>query len=501
MRTATVYSTAIGTGLTMGLALGLVVGAPAARADTLPDAIAQAYPSNPTLQAQRARLRILDETYVQARTGYRPTVSVTATGTYNRTDPNARSGFESNSVDAALVASQPLYTGGRVSAAVRAAEADVLAGRQTLRVTEEQVLQQVIAAYADVRRDSQLAEIRRANVDVIKAQLDETTAKFDAGQLTRTDVATVRAQFAQARAALASARGQLKTSRAAYLAVIGTSPAKLDVEPALVGLPADVDQAFDIAENSNPALLAASLTEQASLARVAQAKAARMPTLAANASVDYGGRLAPFSDSHNQRGITAGLTLTQPLFSGGLISSQIRSALEQDAADRQGVEQARRATIQAVSNAWNGILTAHANLAASVEQQDAATLAFQGTQAEFRAGLRTVFEFVQAQQSVRDADLAVVNARHDQYVAQAALLAAIGRLDPASLGASVTAYDPRANFDHVRGGLASALDPVANAIDSLAPGPAPQPLDPHRGVARGSIKAGADKTGADIDKD
>src|SRR5437879_1033966 len=52
---------------TFALAMGAV-----AQAETLPDAIALAYQTNPTLQAQRASQRALDETYVQALTGYRP---------------------------------------------------------------------------------------------------------------------------------------------------------------------------------------------------------------------------------------------------------------------------------------------------------------------------------------------------------------------------------------------------------------------------------------------
>ena len=59
-----------------GLICGLSAGP--ASAETLAEAIALAYDSNPTLQAQRATQRALDENYVQARAGYRPTLSATA---------------------------------------------------------------------------------------------------------------------------------------------------------------------------------------------------------------------------------------------------------------------------------------------------------------------------------------------------------------------------------------------------------------------------------------
>ena len=350
----------------------------------------------------------------------------------------------------------------------------MLAGRESLRAQEATVLQQVISAYVDVRRDTEIVEIRRANVDVIKAQLDETTARFKVGQLTRTDVATVSAQHAQARAALAAALGQLKTSRAAYLTVIGRAPGTLAPQVPLPGAPKTLDEAFDTAEARNPLLLAASLKEQSDQALVAQARAARMPTVSASASFSRGAALGAYPDNNDQSTVVAGVTVTQPLFSGGLISSQIRAALEQDNADRQALEQARRTTIQSVSVAWNQILAARAGLAASREQKEAAALAFEGLTQEFHAGLRTVFELVQA------------------YGADAALLAAVGRLDVASLGLEARPYDPARNLDRVRGGPAALLDPVAGAVDGLNANGTPRRLDPHLGTDLGPLKTAAD---------
>src|SRR5579864_4378093 len=53
-----------------------------AGAETLGDAIALAYQTNPTLQAERAQLRVTDEEYVQAEAGLRPTVGASGSYTY-----------------------------------------------------------------------------------------------------------------------------------------------------------------------------------------------------------------------------------------------------------------------------------------------------------------------------------------------------------------------------------------------------------------------------------
>src|SRR5437899_2001898 len=118
-------------------------------AETLADAIALAYDTNPNLQAQRATQRALDETYVQARAGFRPQLSFSSSASYLQTrTPHAAGGglidtngdgipdslgrgiSESNSANIGLNFSQPIWTGGRASSAVSAAEADILSGRE-----------------------------------------------------------------------------------------------------------------------------------------------------------------------------------------------------------------------------------------------------------------------------------------------------------------------------------------------------------------------------------
>ena len=118
-------------------------------ADTLRDAIALAYRTNPTLLSQRANQRALDETVPQARAGLRPTVDVSGSTTYTRTDsdggeprdingdgvldPVSGGVTESDSVSASVGVGQTLWSAGRIANGINAAEANVLAGRTSER--------------------------------------------------------------------------------------------------------------------------------------------------------------------------------------------------------------------------------------------------------------------------------------------------------------------------------------------------------------------------------
>jgi len=454
----------------------------AAHAETLADALALAYQSNPTLQSQRALQRQLDETYVQARAGLRPTLSASSTTSWSEggQNPGTRTGVT-------FSASQPLFTGGRASRAIDTAEAQVLAGRENLRNVEQTVLQSVIQAYRDVLRDQQIVEIRRQSLEVLTSQLEETRARFEVGLLTRTDVARGEAQAAQARALLSSAQAQLQNSRAAYATAVGQNPGELDETPVLPGLPSTVDDAFRIAEDDNPALVRARINEEASRYRVAQVRAQRNPTVSLSTSLGFTGPTDPF-DLNRQLSVSG--TITQPLFTGGAVSSQIRAALEQNNSDRILIEQQRRVTVQAVAQAWNTLQAAQANIASNQEQVRAATVAFEGAQEQYRVGLSTTLDVLLTQETLRSAQLSLVQSQRDLYVAQASLLAAMGRLDAQSLIQGVPYYDPAANFEKVKNAGATPWDPLIEALDHVLrpsppdPGrPIPQPAAPAAGPA------------------
>ena len=444
-----------------GLALGLA--APAS-AETLAEAIALAYDSNPTLQAQRATQRALDENWVQARSGYRPQASAQGRVGYSEVrrpggvdrnlngirDPEGRNLVESNSAIATLSLSQPLYTGGRVAATVSAAEADILTGRENLRRTESSVLQAVIQACVDVRRDQEALRIRQENVGVLRRQL-ESTARFDVGEITRTDVAQSEARLAAAQSLLTQAQAQLAISRAAYAALVGQNPGDLAPEPSLATLlPADVTQAFAAAEESNPQIRAAEYAQQASKARVAAAKAERMPTVGLNGSLGVNGSADPWERDLFGREVAASATVSVPLFTGGLTSSRIRAAMERNNADRIGVETARRSVMQSLTGAWNQLIASRSNITSTDEQVKASRIAAEGTRQEQQVGLRTTLDVLNAEQELRQAELAQVTARRDEYVAASLVLAQMGLLEGPNLVPTVTRYDPKANFGKLR---------------------------------------------------
>src|SRR5215472_10653082 len=273
------------------LALGALVafGVTAnAQPFTLADALAVAYETNPQLLAQQASLRASDEQVAQANAGWRPTVN--AQGSYGV----QRFGFtpihpdpanpalvvneaSAHPVQGQLTVTEPILRGGRTYAEVRRAKALVRAGRAQLTGTEEDVLLAAASSYMDVVRDSAIVQLREANVALLTKQRDSTQIQFNAGALTRTDVAQSEARLAGAQSDLTTAQGQLATSRATYIQTLGRPPETLETSPALPRLPSNEADVVALAMKQNPQLIAAQESERAASFGVDDAYGALLP--------------------------------------------------------------------------------------------------------------------------------------------------------------------------------------------------------------------------------
>jgi len=457
-------------GQVLSLALGLL--ASRATAETLADALNSAYRTNPGLQAQREGQRAVDEEVLQARSGYQPTLGLT--GGVLGSDTALPLLGQINASGVGLVGEQPIYTGRRVAHAITAAEADVAAGREGLRTADQALLLNVIAAYVDVRRDLERLVISRESASALGRQLDEAQANLRVNVITRTDLAQTEARLAAARTRVAAAEGQLGISQDNYRALVGHAPADLTPEPPIAtALPPTLGDALRVAADRDPRTRQAEAAARASTARVAEAKARARPEVSLRASVGMaGGGSAGASPFGNyDRFGAAAVVFKLPLSSGGLIASGVRQATARAAAADLNVDEARRDTERSVSRAWRQVTAARAGVAGNTEQVRAATAAWQGVRREAEVGLRTPLDVLNAEQALREAQFGLVNARRDEYVASAMLLAATGALDLDVLAPGGQAYDPVSRAATVLSRQRTApWAPMIEALDRMGDG-------------------------------
>ena len=442
--------------LTGALSLSLLAGT--ASADTLREALVSTYATNPTITAQREFLRSTDANVAVARAAGRPSVGgtlginrdLTQAGVFRR---GGKGPFLTGGVDL----NYPIFSGGSVRNSIEAAKTRVEAGRATLRAVEGDVFTEAVAAYMDVIRDRAIVELNNNQVRVLTTNLEATRDRFQIGDITRTDVAQSEARLSLGRANLATVQGRLSASEENYRRIIGRRPDVLQPPPPLPPLPASPDQAVRIALANNPDLIA--ITRQADAARfdVRTARAGRLPTVSAIASGDYSNTLG--NNNNNLPGTpdsgsatTIGVSGRIPLFQGGLPAARIRQA---QALEGQTLElriATERAVVASTRSAFAVYQAAQNAIASNQVAVSANELALEGAKAENSVGTRTILDVLNAEQELLNAQVQLVTARRDAYVAGFQLLNAMGQAEADDLGlGGGPLYDPLGNYRRVAG--------------------------------------------------
>lgn len=447
-----------------------VFGRPAS-AETLEEALADAYLINPVLNAERARLRATDEQVALAKSGLRPLVSGSADWNYvnqnsERAGLGGGAGAGGGAVDLSSAGlttdgvthphgysvqlSQPLFEGFQNLNAIRQAKATVQAAREALRSVEQTVLLDAATAYVNVVRDQAIVRLRENDVTVLSEQLKATKDRFDVGEVTRTDVAQAEARRSEALATLAAAQANLKTSRAAYEQIVGHPPGNL-VTPTPIRhlLPSTIDEAMTLGDGENPIILAAVYNEESSLYAVQQIMGELLPEVKLEAQ--YEKRFDQSQSLKELETTTVTGRVNVPFYQGGGVSARVRQAKETNNQLKKEVEDARlRVHADVIAN-W-GILQSSGPAISSAEAAVAANkIALTGVREEEKVGQRTTLDVLDAQRELLNSQIGLVTALRDRVVAEYSLYAAVGRMDAQTLGLAVPYYDPIEHYDIVKG--------------------------------------------------
>jgi len=452
----------------------LLAPAAAMAETTLKEALVSAYDTNPTLLAARANQRATDENVPINRASGLPSLSGTASYTeqVKETTPDPGNLFPDRNLSAGLTLSVPVYSGGSVRNSIKAAETRVEAGQADLRATESSVFSQVVGAYMDVILSEALVGLASNNVNVLTVNLQATSDRFEIGDLTRTDVAQSEARLALAQGDLRSAQANLSNARERFIQQVGKVPDDLQAPPPLPGLPASAEDAVAVALEDNPDLAAARERAKAADIDIDVAGAGRLPKLEVFTSGSYSDPLGSSVGGISSTGATAGVRATIPLFQGGRPAAQERQAQARSAAALEQEIGAERSVIAQVRAAYSSLQAATAIITSTQQAVSAAELSLEGVRAENTVGNRTILNILDAQQELLRAQVQLVTARRNAYVAGFSLLAAMGHAEARDLGLGdeATLYDPDTNYRRVRNKIwdwASDPDPVAQSTRTV----------------------------------
>ena len=440
-------------------ATAIAFAAPASAQDIF-EALSETYNTNPTLQAQRAYLRAVDENVAIARSGYRPTLALT--GGYRDANNNVDAdssygrigGGDTTTKSMAAKISQPLFSGFSTVNTVKSADQAVRAEQNNLYNVEQSVFLEASTAYLDVVRDMAIVELQKNNEKLLKKRLDETQQRFNVGEVTRTDVSQAKARYSQAMSDRIASEGNLEASKATYIRIIGSAPEKLE-DPKIIRdfLPQNYDEALNVALKNNYSIKQARHLFNSKGYEVYANTGSLLPQLSFDAA-------ASKVKAENDNALTGdtttdsvewGLNLTVPLYNAGESRAKIRQSKHQKWQAQEVVLETEREVKATVSRAWEYMKANESKISAIRDQVKANEIALDGVQKEEALGNRTILDVLDAYQELLNSNVNEVTARRDYYVSAMSLLVSMGKLTAKDLKLDVKLYDAKKFYKETRG--------------------------------------------------
>jgi len=420
--------------------------------ETINSALASAYSTNPTINAQRAATRAADEGVPIAKSGLRPSVTGDANYGVFTTDSNgvtfgtADNAFTLQPGGFGVTINQTLWDSFLTRNQVSSAQSGVQASQEVLRNIVQNILFNGASAYLDVRRDRAILVFLRRNLEFLEEQVRSEQARFDVGEATRTDVAQARASRADAQAQVSLAVANLRSSEATFRQIVGRDPGPLaPVKGVDRIVPGNIDKGLQIAYREHPAIKATEYLVDQAIFDVKAAESGLLPRVDLQANAQRNFEPGTTSTVSEQATVTA--TLQVPIYQGGAQRGVIRQNKETLGQRRIEVDESVNDVRAAVVSAYSQYDGARASVAANQEQLRAAQLALDGIIEERRVGQRTTLDVLQTQGILIDAQIALENSVRDFKAAGYAILSAVGRLSPQKLRLAVAVYDPK---DHLK---------------------------------------------------
>jgi len=402
--------------------------------ETLPEAVQSALSSNAAFAEAKAKQKSLVEQVRIARASGRP--NLTATSNVLENYEPALSVYSTpvraGTTELSLVV--PLYSGGSVKHAVRAARWAVEEGEETLLSTRSRLITSVVSAYVGTQAARQIVAIDDLYVKELEQSLVATKKRFSAGELTKTDIEQVQTALSSADGTYLNAVASLRSQEAQYAYLVGHDPSDLSPPPTLPKMPDSEAEAVQIALSDNPDVLSADRGVQESREKTRETIGSGLPQLQAFATGNYSNYLGtatsifgPLSQQ-DRKTAQVGIAITVPLYQGGGGVAKIHDARAQEVAAQSGARDVRDSVVSAVRSEYAQFKALDREVVVANDQAATAENAYRGVKTLSRLGDRNTQDVLNAEQAALVAKSQIIEVDANRYISAITLLAKMGVL-------------------------------------------------------------------------
>jgi outer membrane protein len=330
--------------------------------------------------------------------------------------------------------------------ALQAADSQVAQAEADYQAARQDLMERVAERYFDVLGAQDDLDAQQVALTSVTRQLEQAESRYEIGLIAVTDVEEARASHDTTAAAVIAAKRALASAQELLREVTGDPFDYLarPIEPFELASPDPVSEErwVEMALQQNLSLVSSRLAADIARDNVSSARGGHYPSLdlvgSAGKITTNGVNVfpdgAPAGGStldQNQRSI--GIQLTFPLYSGGMVSSQVRQATYRHRAAKERLERVARQTEHDARDAYLGVLSEISRVKALRRAVESNMTALRATESGYEAGTRTAVDVLQSRQQWVQSQTDYAHSRYDYMINVIKLQQAAGTLSEQSL--------------------------------------------------------------------
>jgi len=356
--------------------------------------------------------------------------SLKYSGSGSLSEADSGSGYtDSDSYSNKITFSKNIFDGGQSRENLKLAEIQLERATASYRNTEQGVMLEAVQSYLDLSQSYQQVELQKKNITRLEKHVAAAKVNLAEGIGTPTSLAEAEARYARAKADRALFATSLENAKDLFskltLMQANTDLGEAQLPGIEITLPQDRQEAEELASKNSPNVIIARLAERAAGQELHLVQAKQNPTLGFSLSA---------TQSNTSDSISASISVSAPLYS---TNSTISSARKKVALHSQSMRDLKEAIGNAkieARSAFRDYEGAKITLNAVVAEVKASRLVVDGVSKELKYGLKTTLDLLDAEKAFNDAELRLIQARHDITLREFKLIAATGGLTANKLG-------------------------------------------------------------------
>ncbi|MBG9989628.1 TolC family outer membrane protein [Pseudoalteromonas sp. NZS37] len=365
-----------------------------------------------------------------ARSGYLPSVDVSASAGYERRNYGIEEEYNRNTAE--LSVTQMLYDGFRTSNTVdRFQRIQLIRYFELISQTEQTALEASIALL-DVQKFKELVQLAEANLQEHESVYQQIEQSVSAGVARAADLEQISGRLSLAQSNVLTEYSNLHDVSARYLRVVGELPMN-DIKQADLdenNIPISVNQALDVAYKNSPSFYASLYNIEAQKANAKAQKAAFHPNV--DLSARYGSQdRDELGQNETRTEARVGIDISYNLYNGGLDSANLEQAYQDINIAKYQRDQACIDIRQSLQIAYYNVTILEQKLPALNQHRESSTKVKIAYKDQFDIGQRTLLDVLDAENESFQSTRSYIVALYDRQSAILTMLKEMGKLLPA----------------------------------------------------------------------